>query len=569
MWLLDTTSLVLREFQSTPPPYAILSHTWGEGEVSFQELGTLEAKEKAGYWKIERCCEQAKSDGFGYAWVDTCSIDKRSSAELSEAINSMFQWYSQAQVCYAYLADVSLLPGGDDDSVSSKRTISYPRPVWGFPSSRWFERGWTLQELIAPMHVVFFDRDWIEIGTKASLLEDLVEITGIPPEALMDPLSIRFSCVAERMSWAAKRRTTRVEDMAYSLLGIFGVNMPLLYGEGAKAFHRLQRQILAESNDHSIFAWAAPNPPKSLTELHGISVLAESPAMFSRDRAGPVTQKPLSSLFMSSIHPITITNVGLSMVLPIILVDGWCVAVLECLCKGDSIGIYVTGDPTTPRRSRLRQHRLVYLSSDKLQNVRPQSVYMSTDIHDVAPTPGHMQVVLTANINCKRHGWDMIYSCTWRRPHPQAVLKTYYHRRLWSLSVPQVLESGSSELHTLSVTDFTPVTEGEWLGISFTAVHGDAFSLVFGPKDGRLWCHGIVGLQLLQLERMGAPTAVQQMFLEDDGGVKAEPAWPYFRDRVSYALNASSEMHVVIKLVSGPPLPTYRIELTQEQIPDT
>ncbi|EXJ58752.1 hypothetical protein A1O7_06182 [Cladophialophora yegresii CBS 114405] len=567
MWLLDTTTLVLREFQSTPPPYAILSHTWGEGEVSFQELGTLEAKEKAGYWKIERCCEQAKSDGFDYAWVDTCSIDKRSSAELSEAINSMFRWYSQAQVCYAYLADVSLLPAGDREKLSSKHLTSYPRPVWGFPSSRWFERGWTLQELIAPMHVVFYDCDWVEIGTKASLLEDLVEITGIPSEALMDPLSIRRNCIAERMSWASKRQTTRVEDMAYSLLGIFGVNMPLLYGEGTKAFHRLQRQILAESNDHSIFAWTAPDPPKNSTESHGISVLAESPAMFSRERTGPVTQKPLSSLPMSSIHPITITNVGLSMVLPIIFFDGCWVAVLECLCKADSIGIYVTGDPTTPRRSRMRPHRLFYLLSDKLQNVRPQSVYMSTDMQDAAPTPGHMQVLLTANINCKRHGWDMIYSCTWRRPYSGAALKTHYHRRLWASNPPR--GEPSLELHTLSVTDFTPVTEGEWLGISFTAVHGDAFSLVFGPKDGRLWCHGIVGLQLLQLEHMGAPAAVQQMFSEGDGGFKAEPAWPYFRDRVSYALTASSEMHVVIKLVSGPPLPTYRVELTQEQIPDT
>jgi hypothetical protein len=561
MWLLDTTTLELREFQSSPPPYAILSHTWGKGEVSFQELGTLEAKEKAGYWKIERCCEQAKSDGFGYAWVDTCNIDKRSSAELSEAINSMFQWYSQAQVCYAYLADVSLLPAGDDDTISSEYTPPYPRPVWGFPSSRWFERGWTLQELIAPMHVVFFDRDWVEIGTKASLLEDLVEITGIPPEALMDPLSIRRSCIAERMSWASKRQTTRVEDMAYSLLGIFGVNMPLLYGEGAKAFHRLQRQILAESNDHSIFAWTAPNPPNSSTEFHGTSVLAESPAMFSRDRVGPVTQKPINPLLSNATDPITITNLGLSMVLPIFLFDGCYIAVLDCLCKGDRVAIYVTGNQATLRRSRIRPHRLVYLSRDKIQIVRSQNVYMSTEIQDVAPTPGHTQVVLTASINCKRHGWDMIYSCTWRRPYAGAELKTHYHRRLWS--------SQSPELHNLSVTDFTPVPEGEWLGISFTSVHGDAFSLVFGPKDGRLWCHGIVGLQLLQLEHMGAPSAVQQMLAEDGRGFKVEPAWAYFRDRASYTLNARSVMHVVIKLVTGPPLPTYRIELTQEEIPDT
>ena len=142
MWLLDTTTLEQRHFQSTPPPYAILSHTWGEGEVTFQELGTPEARLKLGYQKIERCCAQAKSDGLDYAWIDTCSIDKRSSAELSEAINSMFRWYSEAQLCYAYLEDVSLVRS--EDAISGKYTDPFPRTAWGFPSSRWFKRAWTV-----------------------------------------------------------------------------------------------------------------------------------------------------------------------------------------------------------------------------------------------------------------------------------------------------------------------------------------------------------------------------------------------------------------------------------------
>lgn len=204
------------------------------------------------------CCEQAQRDGLHYAWVYTCCIDKRSSSELSEAINSMFNWYSCASVCYAYLADV-YNHGDDNNDILD-----------AFSHSRWFTRGWTLQELLAPKNVEFYTRYWNFIGTKLSLCKELVAATEIEEGAVLTPDLISYRSVADKMSWASKRRTTRVEDEAYCLLGLFGVNMPLLYGEGARAFIRLQEIIIQQNDDESIFAWTgvpqegsgllAPNP---------------------------------------------------------------------------------------------------------------------------------------------------------------------------------------------------------------------------------------------------------------------------------------------------------------------
>ena len=222
------------------PPYAILSHTWERGEVSFDDLPREHAKQMQGYGKITNCCALALSDGFEYVWIDTCCIDKRSSAELSEAINSMYAWYQNAQKCYVFLADV---PTGEDCCEEDST----------FRKSRWFTRGWTLQELLAPSTVEFYGQDWHEIGTRFVLKDVLTEITGIDHDILLDG-KFETASIAKKMSWASKRTTTRVEDIAYCLLGIFGVNMPTLYGEGRHAFTRLQHVIIQTSNDHSIFA---------------------------------------------------------------------------------------------------------------------------------------------------------------------------------------------------------------------------------------------------------------------------------------------------------------------------
>jgi hypothetical protein len=247
----------------------------------------------AGYSKIKQCCAQAALDGYKYAWIDSCCIDKTSSAEFSEAINSMFEWYRDAQVCYAYLADV---PSGEDPRLENS----------AFRRSKWFTRGWTLQELLAPSMVKFFNQDWVAIGMKSmsdgepmvnkeSTLSTVISlITGIK-----DLSHFEEACIAQKMSWASKRETTRVEDMAYSLMGLFGVNMPPLYGEGQKAFIRLQLEILRVSDDESIFAWADDN------DRYSTGLLALSPAAFKN--SGDVVRHRFYNR-----PPYSVTNQGLS-----------------------------------------------------------------------------------------------------------------------------------------------------------------------------------------------------------------------------------------------------------------
>ena len=221
------------------PPYAILSHTWGEDnkEVTFNDFATSAGKSKAGYKKIQFCGEQAARDSLQYFWVDTCCINKPDYTEVSEAINSMFRWYRNAAKCYVFLSDVSTC-GFDANDQSS-------RSVWelDFRKSRWFTRGWTLQELIAPASVEFFSSEGQRLGDKKSLELLIHEITGIPVQVLQGSPLIRFT-IDERMLWAAKRTTKRKEDEAYCLFGIFDIQMPLIYGEGReKAFIRLKEEI--------------------------------------------------------------------------------------------------------------------------------------------------------------------------------------------------------------------------------------------------------------------------------------------------------------------------------------
>jgi hypothetical protein len=272
MRLLNVKTNRLEEFFGVDtPPYAILSHTWGPNEVTFKDI---ERKGyKSGSKKIDGCRRQAVKDGFGYIWIDTCCIDKSSSTELSEAINSMWSWYSEAEVCYAYLSDV---PRGDD---LEKENSAFRR-------SHWFTRGWTLQELIAPNVVSFYDEAWefigekyliADLGTEASPAEAdsfisiLSQITTIPSEIFQDNQKVRIASVAQKMSWAASRKTTRTEDVAYSLLGIFGVNMTMLYGEGTRAFIRLQEEIIKSSDDESIFAWGFLQPSEESASLFASS----------------------------------------------------------------------------------------------------------------------------------------------------------------------------------------------------------------------------------------------------------------------------------------------------------
>lgn len=271
MHLLNTTTFTFGEFfDSQVPVYCILSHRWGNDEVDHAQIRDQRVRpETQGYRKVYGACQLASQREFDWIWIDTCCIDKTSSAELTEAINSMFDYYSKARLCIAYLNDVANTPNRDQRAVQRRRMETLRR-------SAWFTRGWTLQELLAPTHVEFFDRDFRFIGSKAQLSRALSEITGIASRFLDGRYRIHDASVATRMSWASNRETTRLEDQAYSLLGIFGVNMPLLYGEGKRAFFRLQQQILEHSDDESIFAWIA----EGAHDDEPFGMLAESPRNF-------------------------------------------------------------------------------------------------------------------------------------------------------------------------------------------------------------------------------------------------------------------------------------------------
>ena len=241
MRLINTITLQLEDFSLKPiPPYAILSHTWADDEVTFQDMIAGSAAQKTGFFKIQETCRLACNNKLGYAWVDTCCIDKSSSAELTEAINSMFAWYKNSAVCFVYLVDLGFV--NDLETELSQ--------------CRWWTRGWTLQELLAPERHEYYDKDWTFVGEGYQMLEIISTCSRVPLAVLRDRFRTCMDSMsfAARMSWAARRSTTRIEDEAYCLLGLFDVNMPLIYGEGRRAFRRLLEEIVKRDNDLTILA---------------------------------------------------------------------------------------------------------------------------------------------------------------------------------------------------------------------------------------------------------------------------------------------------------------------------
>ena len=284
MWLLSTDRAELHFFpdpEDVEDGYAALSHVWDKTEQSFQDVQRVQERcVKDGTnprdfmcEKIRRCCELAESHGYKWAWIDTCCIDKTSSAELSEAINSMFRYYSLARICYGYLRDVTCVP------TRGRRFSSHERSE--FRHSIWFQRGWTLQELIAPRFFLFVSQSWQILGTKADLAGIMGLYIGIPEGVLRLEVSHTNFSIAQRMSWFGERKTTRVEDEAYCLLGLFDIHMPPLYGEGRNAFRRLQEEIMKQSADTTLFAWTGDQTHSSL--------FAQSPSAFLRQ---DITFKP-------------------------------------------------------------------------------------------------------------------------------------------------------------------------------------------------------------------------------------------------------------------------------------
>lgn len=273
MRFIHTTSLKFHEvsdfdLHKSKNSYSILSHrwTWGDDEIAYVDVLSMdsEVKAKGGYAKFTGACALAKKLGYDFLWIDTCCINKTDSVEMGEAINSMYRWYAMSKVCIAYLQDVT---------TSAQ-----------FSESEWFNRGWTLQELIAPKSVCFYDRNWGYLGNKDSLSKTLVARTNIPADVLKNAKSPQAYSVAQRMSWAAKRTTKRLEDRAYSLMGLFGVNMAMIYGERERAFIRLQEQIISKSTDESIFVWdldLLEDSTRDAKQVH-CGLLASSPACFAR-----------------------------------------------------------------------------------------------------------------------------------------------------------------------------------------------------------------------------------------------------------------------------------------------
>ncbi|PIL33523.1 hypothetical protein GSI_04146 [Ganoderma sinense ZZ0214-1] len=377
MWLLSTDRAELHHFSSpelVPGGYAILSHTWGDYEQNFQDTpkAPLQRSNSTSHEanprnlatpKVYQSCILAERHGYRWIWNDTCCIDKTSSTELSEAINSMCRWYSFAEVCFVYMADV-----GSDDTLEA--------PDSAFRNAWWHSRGWTLQELIAPSVVIFVSRNWKTIGNKIELAHLLQDITGVPWQVLTGEEHYSSSSIAKRMSWASRRSTTRVEDEAYSLMGLFDVNMPPIYGEGRRAFQRLQQEIMRQSSDTTLFAWGGftihsdrvdPLEQEKIHELlntssqNHIYLLADSPKRFSKPwqqtlRYTPATKDPLQPYldWQWDTNPrqftpfggielprFSFTSYGVKCRLPIIESDGLVVAVLLCDNCNHHIGLFL------------------------------------------------------------------------------------------------------------------------------------------------------------------------------------------------------------------------------------
>ncbi|KAK0631301.1 hypothetical protein B0T14DRAFT_501467 [Immersiella caudata] len=350
---------------------------------------------KPGFMKISLACGQAEREGLQYIWVDTCCIDKTSTAEVSLALNSMYSWYASAAVCYAFLDDVQ--HGGHRGGYR----------IWkdDFADSKWFKRGWTLQELLAPRKVVFFGKGWKELGTKAKLGRTIEKATGIARRTLLEPGLVSRASVAKRMSWASARKTTLPEDMAYCLMGIFGVHISPLYGEGAEhAFLRLQEEILRRSDDMSLLAWGILNQEDRPVIHHTtqetfdsdndslnatLPVLATSPADFAG--MGAVICAPLPVTTPTA--DFALTNKGLHINLPLLQVghsthsaaQKYYLAALACRNEKedphDRMGIFLTNSPTSPSifvRTRTQKHTRISGEDLALKTTKPTQIYISS-----------------------------------------------------------------------------------------------------------------------------------------------------------------------------------------------
>jgi hypothetical protein len=321
MRLINTITYLIEKFDdpSNAPRsgYAILSHTWilkPDKELELEDIrtaGTDVAKANLVRLnpKIRETCKlaQAQTPAISHAWIDTICIDQNSSSDKSEAINAMYRYYQDAKICFTHFFDVDgrgiILT---DPNPNQPDTDDMKAVRKEFTHARWFKRGWTLQELLAPPRLLFYDKNWNLLGSRNDLCNTIAGITHIEPGVLRDAQQMRACSIAKRMSWAAGRQTRRPEDKAYSLLGIFGVNMPMIYGEGDRAFIRLQEEIIKISDDHSLFAWSMSE------DRNNSALLARSPDPFAG--CTNITRE----LLRTGNYPYSVNNRGISMQLSLI-----------------------------------------------------------------------------------------------------------------------------------------------------------------------------------------------------------------------------------------------------------
>jgi hypothetical protein len=412
---------------STVPPYAILSHCWGDGEVSFQDINGSGWRRKHGAVKIEYACEQAKKDHWDYVWIDTCCIDKRSSAELSEAINSMYNWYEEAQICYAYLEDVSAPTASLEMPQVLKRYEDLK-----FQKSKWFTRGWTLQELIAPNKVDFYGKEWNHLGTRKERASQISSFTRIPEKVLKEPLELEYCSVARRMSWAAGRQTTRVEDIAYCLMGLFDVHMPLLYGEGTQAFIRLQEEIIRTSDDQSVFAWdTGLDAPWDKDSFLDSGVLAGSPAAFAD--SGNIIPFPVKA----KRQPYSMTNKGLRIELRLWLrrdeaSEVYYIALLNCQLDNDftgCIGIVLkeTTDPSVFSRHTGYGSGLKKINIGEMSDGKMATIYIRKNAR-VAEKLRRYETCLVQIESTQKQGYEIVET----RPRESVWNEDSHTLQIWA-----------------------------------------------------------------------------------------------------------------------------------------
>ncbi|KAK4498425.1 hypothetical protein PRZ48_011083 [Zasmidium cellare] len=589
MRLLNVDDLGFHEVPSHGPfpGYAILSHTWiqpSDEEVTYQDLLTLEPaslRQKTGWRKIQHTIDQARDDGLAYAWIDTCCINKLDPTELTEAINCMFNWYSMCAYCYVYLSDVKIPNEAPEDLYRCLYT------------SKWFKRGWTLQELIAPHSRSIYDEAWNLITTRtdsALLLSDITKVDmklleyvntreGSPHGVGMARLE-QYS-LAQRMSWAAGRQTSRSEDRAYSLLGLFNIVMPLHYGEGLEnAFKRLQQEIIKQSADQSILAWEWPpreiwsNAPESQ-----LPFLAPSPDCFrSRGEAMPSSKRGNS--------PYAINNVGLE-------IDAFLVRFKEAESRRNiyfgyqdqliSDQILMRPEPPITPLRRAKPLRFGEEETSRpfvaailgcTSSVDPSLVYMLP----LAPAPmGHY--FMTRSLHCEQFDWDSVMSemepcfpdSPWQKITVlRAPLRLLQERTIAddrARCVKVNLATGQGLATRLSPILFWPPDDWNKTALTFRPKHGNSFvsaaaitvrctrsgekgdtdifvTIAFSYLSDRLF--EIQAQRIHAKPNLEAMEALCQTLRADDSGTQN------FRDTVNKAWGTMDKLSATMKRVETP-----------------